>query len=296
MTDAEERRVPPDGAVCGTHPERPALATCPRCGNHVCLACWHHAVGRCQECLLRDPLAAAEPIAWEAPERRALARLLGTLASAFRPTRSAPAFARSEVRRAAWFALFVAVPLAALRGVIPFTHTLAFGDGFEVNRVGSPTGAEIALDVLRAMGLSVGMTAALFVALCLPFVSLARAYGRSPYRNAALRMMLYRAWLLPVSMFGLPFWLAVWAAPEGTADSVASVAAMVEFVPLLLLFVAMRSTARLAHGVGPFASILVVMIPLALMVLTQRIVEPVVSPWLPDTPEAGTAAGGSPEG
>lgn len=291
MSEGPQRTLPPDDAVCGAHPQRPALASCPRCGAYACLSCWHHAVALCQDCLLADPSSAAPPVPWEDPSRGAVSRFFGTFASALRPTRSSPAFARHHVGRAAWFALLVAVPLAALRGVIPFTHTLAFGSTFEVSLVGTPTTGEIALDVLRAMGISLGIAAALFASLAVPYASLCRAYGPSPYERAGLRMMLYRAWLLTVSMYGVVFWLVVWAAPEGSADVAAQVAAIAELLPLLLLFISMRSTARIAHGVGPFASLLVVLVPLVLMILTQSILAPLVSPWLPDTPGADAALG-----
>lgn len=43
----------PAGAHCAQHPERPAVATCVRCGNYVCTSCAAAPGGVCRACALR---------------------------------------------------------------------------------------------------------------------------------------------------------------------------------------------------------------------------------------------------
>ncbi len=280
----------PEGATCEEHPDRAALVRCPRCGGDACLACWHHAVGRCVRCLAKDPTAGSPPVPFEDRNKNVVARFVGTLAGAFRPTATSNAMARAEIRSALLFAAIVAVPLAALRGVIPYTRTLLFGDAFHVETVGSPSSSAIALDVARAMGLSVAEMAILFFALTIPFASLSRAYGVIPGHRAALRLMLYRAWLLPLSFDGIVFHLAIFASPNGVVSWVALVARLVEVAPLVALFIAMRSTARLAYGVGPFISLAVVLVPLVLLSVMHLLVVTEMQPLVPPPPQPPDAA------
>ena len=92
MSDADrEVETAPEGSTCANHPERPALVTCPRCGSYCCISCWHGAVLRCHECLLRDPMP---PVPWADPERGRGAGFLRTIADAPAPTRTAAQFTR----------------------------------------------------------------------------------------------------------------------------------------------------------------------------------------------------------
>ena len=297
MPEPRKDRFAPEDAVCTNHDERPAFATCPVCKRHVCIACWHIIVDRCGECLARDPGAVAKPVPWEEPNASLAARLGRTLAEAFRPNASAPSFMLGETGGAVRFALLTMIPVAALRGIVPYTHTLIFGNGFGISTIGSPSALTVVIDVLRAMGLGIALHAAYGAALTVPFVSLSRAYGSSKGSHAALYAMLYRGWLLGFStlsssptshMFGLIFWVGVWGAPAGYTGEVAQVLAIVELVPVLLLFWSMRATARMGHNVGPFASYIVVLVPFALMVVLQLLIEPLLVPLLP----AGIAATG----
>ncbi len=287
MKDGPDRdRSAPEDALCEQHPERPALATCPRCGSYACLACWHPAVDRCHRCLMRHPEDAAPPIPWETPEGRLAGRFFRTLWTAILPTRSAPAFAGARVAPAVRFFLLTFVPLAFLGGVIPFTRTLAFG-ALHVELIDAPSGGAIAIDVVRAMGIAFALDLASILALSLPFVSLSRAYGVKGREQSAMRTMLYRAWLLPTSRV---LWsLLVFALPATQSDGVQLVVAVMQLAPLLLLLFAMRASARLASGVGPFASLVVIFVPFALLFATQMVLEPIVKPLMPKPPTEAPA-------
>lgn len=284
--------------MCAEHPDRLAHYVCPRCGAFACLSCFHPAVARCERCVGRDPADAAPPLAWERPDGTPWSRYLATLASAFSPVRSAPAFARGEVATALRFALLTALPLAALAGVIPHTRTLLFRGDFVVELIGKPTAQQIVLDVAQAALLQVGLTLVSVAALLLPFTSLVRAYAPGK-QVAAARVLYYRAWLLPAALAF--FYLVVWVSPipPGLADPAATdavpqapplavaVALIVRMIAPVLLFVAMSATARLACGLGPLMSFVVVAIPIVLMMLAEGLVGMGVKQLLPP-PTGGT--------
>jgi hypothetical protein len=294
MDPAAEKRdsSAPKGAHCAEHPQRPAHFTCPRCGSYACLTCWHPSIERCQQCLKRDPTEAAPAIPWERTEGSHLVRYLATLATALRPIRSAPAFARDDLSAALRFMLLSAVPLALLAGVIPHTRTLLFEGQFHVRVLGRPDELGIALDVVRAMAVQLALSAVEIGCLTLPFVSLVRAYAPER-RHAALRVMLYRMWLLPAALTA--FYLAIWImpAPPGASPEQAPPAGWVIVLGLrtivpVLLFVAMGSTARLACGLGPWLSMLVVIVPVVLLLLVNPLAElgmQRVLPAMPPPPE-----------
>jgi hypothetical protein len=271
MQDRESEHTAPEGAVCAEHHDRPASFTCPRCGNYACIFCWHSVSQRCDACLKRDPAAAAPPLAWETREGSVLSRFFRTLASAFRPVQSAPAFARPSLRPAIAFFVLSAVPLAALAGVIPNTKTLMFGSAFAVTVQGHPTASQIALDVALAMLLQLASFALDFAALALPFASLVQAYTPEALRPAALRVLLYRSWLAPCAT--LLFFLGLWMLPGGSAPNeptqLLSVLIVLQFVMNALLLIAMRATARLACGIGALLSFVVVAVPLVVCTIAQ---------------------------
>jgi hypothetical protein len=275
MQEREPDHSAPEGAVCAEHHGRPAAFTCPRCGNYACIFCWHALSSRCDACLKRDPAAAAPPLAWEGSTGNGIGRYFGTLGSAFRPVRSAPAFARPQVRPALRFFLLSALPMAALAGVIPYTKTLMFGSSLAVTVQGHPTSAEIATDVARAMLIQLGLFGLDFAALALPFTSLVRAYADETKRPAALRALLYRSWLLPAAT--LLFFLAVWLLPPGPTPEAAS-----PFLPYVftiqltfnaLLLLSMRATARFACGITPLLSYTVTAVPLVIWMIVQWFVQ-----------------------
>ena len=298
-TERRDSRAP-EGAHCAEHPERSAHFTCVRCGSYACVHCWHPSVERCQQCLKRDPTEAAPPIPWERRSLSVAARYLGTLATAFRPIRSAPAFAHDDTRAALLFMLLSALPFALLSGVIPHTRTLLFAGDFAIRVLGKPLpGAfEIGIDVVRAMGVQLALTAVDLGCLLLPFVSLVRAYAPAR-RHAALRVLFYRIWLLPASM--LVFYVAIWAlpSPEGVAGAPgdpppASFMLLISLRTLVpvLLFLAMGSTARLACGLGPWMSMVVVIVPVALLLTASPIAAVGLERLLPAM-EGQPAAGGA---
>jgi hypothetical protein len=263
----------PEGAHCAEHPERPATFTCPRCGAYACASCWHPGAERCQACLSRDPTAAAPKLAWEQTDKPLLVRYFGTLASALSPFRSAPAFAHEDVGAALRFLLVSALPLALLTGVIPHTRTLMFAGDFAVHLVGHPSGFEIAIDVLRAMLAQVALSAVQLGCLLLPYASLARAYAPAR-KEAALRVMYYRFWLVPAAM--LFVYLAIWMLPapdpataQGAPPPALFVVTSVQLLASVLLMIAMGATARLACGLGPLLSIVLVVVPFMLRVVVE---------------------------
>jgi hypothetical protein len=253
---------------------------------NACLACWHHAIGRCVRCLRKDPTAGSAPPPWENRALPFVARFAKTFVDAFRPTSTANGLARPELGPAIVFAVITALPFAMLRGIVPYTKTLLFGFDFAVAVQGGAGSSEIAIDVARAAGLGVAVTAAQLLALALPFASLARAYGAIPGHRAAMRLMLYRAWLLTVSMNGVVYYFGVWASPEAHVEIIATALKVFELFPAVALFIAMRATARLAHGVGPFMSMVVVFLPLVLLVLTQLTIDTELAGFLPAPPAA----------
>jgi len=299
----EENKRPPDGAMCAEHPDRRAHYVCPRCGTFACMACFHPGVSRCDRCVQRDPADAAPPLAWERPESPLLARLFGTLGSAFSPVRTAPAFARGDVAQAQRFALLTALPLAALAGVIPFTRTLLFRGDFAIQVLGKPSPEQIALDVVQAALLQIGLTAASFACLLFPFTSLVRAYAPGK-QTAAARVLYYRAWLLPAALAF--YYLVVWATPippelaaaAGSVDPpmppfAVTFALIVRMIAPVLLFVAMSATARMACGLGALLSFVVVAVPILLMMVTEAGMGLALNQLMPPPLDGGPAPASS---
>jgi len=278
----------PEGSSCAEHPGRKAHFSCPRCGNAVCLACWQPSFARCQRCLLQHPGEAAPPIPWERPATRWIVRLFATLGTAFQPIATAPAFASDEVRPAARFALFTAVPAAMLGGLMPHTRTLLF-EHMQVRLLGAPTGFEIALDVIRAMAVEGALAAVRFGCLFFPFVSLVRAYTAPHRHNAAMRMMLYRAWILPAIVL-LYYYGALWSLPPNAAEHLETapvsfvLCGSITLVLLAVLMMAMSATARIACGLGPWLSMVVVMVPVTLLLFVQELVSAGMVYLLPAMP------------
>jgi hypothetical protein len=270
MQDREPDYSAPDGAVCAEHAERPAAFTCPRCGNYACLFCWHALSQRCDACLQRDPAAAAPPIGWELPQTGLPGRYVSTLAGAFRPVRSAPAFAQPEIRSALRFFLLSALPFAALAGVIPHTKTMMFGGSLSITLQGKPTPGEIALDIVTAMAIQVGLFTLELAALALPYISLIRAYAEEARRPAAVRVLLYRSWLVPAAT--LLLYVGLWLLPASDPNTPTPLLPLLLTIQLLfyaLLLVSMRACARLACGIGPMLSFTVTVIPFVIWMFVQ---------------------------
>lgn len=282
--EPEAFEPPPDGATCAEHPERAAIAVCPRCGAHACVSCWHHPIRRCHACLMRDPANAAPPIPWEDAARSLPVRFFATLTTAIRPDATAPAFGRGRARDAVSFALLSFVPLALAGRQVAYTHTLLFEPGPAIQVLGGADAAHIALDVARAAGLGLLLALAMWLSLGISYRSLAAAFAQKGHAEAPLRVILYRGWLLPCSFFLGQ--IGDWLAPGSI------VAAMCQALPLVLLFSSLRATARMGSGTGPFAALVVVLVPFFFMLLVQYFVELAMLPLLP-TAEAIRAAMGT---
>jgi hypothetical protein len=286
LTEPDEPlEAPPEGATCAEHPEREALVTCPRCGSYCCLGCWHGAISRCHACVRRDP---GPPVPWEDARRGFFSRYVATLGDAFRPTRAAIAFATSRWPAALSFALLTFVPVALLSGVIPYTHGLVFGEG-AVLVLGSPGASALALDIGRASLIGLLVATAKLLCVAVPYQSLSRAYASDGNPAAALCAALYRGWLIPLSELLLG--LLVWGLPAEASGTTTMLVWVVSLLPVLLLVSSLLSTARIASGVGPLASLLVVLVPIVLMMVFTPIGMEALRPWLPD-PEIVRRASG----
>ncbi|GAB5543529.1 MAG: hypothetical protein SangKO_032890 [Sandaracinaceae bacterium] len=270
----------PEGASCAEHPERGALVTCPRCGSYCCIACWQPTSQRCHRCLVLDPPGVTP---WADRSRGLFARFASTVIDAARPTGSAAGFASGGWRSAISFALLTFVPLALLSGVVPFTHRLMFAPPFRVVPLNDPSATELALDVAGAAGLGLLVNFALLALLALPYVSLSRAYGKPVESEPARQVMLYRAWLVPMSgHVGVLLSALIWAIPIGEDSTLIALAEVVSIVPLLMLLWAMSATARVS-GVGPVASMVVVLVAFLLMSVGEPLLGQQLAPLLPDS-------------
>jgi len=285
--DDEPVETAPEGSTCRKHPERPALVTCPRCGNHCCLTCWQASTQRCHECLLRDP---GPPVPWADPERGAASGLLATLGGVLSPTKSAPQMTRGDWRKGISFALITCLPMALITGVIPFTHTMAFGNVFGVQVLGSPSSADIATDVVRAIGIGLLVTAARLAAIAVPYLSLTKAYGQPVEAEPARQGLLYRAWLLLLGGdTGVLLGLVIWALPAEPTDTMILGAKIASLLPLMMLFFSLSSVARVA-GVGPIAAMVVVVVPFVILFIGEPLLLQALSPILPDSEAIREAA------
>ncbi len=217
---------------------------------------------------MKNPGDAAPPIAWEEPEKPLATRFLKTLGSALSPLASAPSFAHDSTAEARTFFLLSFVPLALLSAIIPFTHTLFFGPTFTIQIIGSADESAIAIDIIRSLGLGFVSALLQLCALAFPYISLARAYAVRGREAAPVRVVLYRAFLLPLG--DVLFSILIWSAPlGGDLAKVEAYARLLQVLPLILLFLSLRATARMASGTGPIASLIVTIVPFAALVIVQ---------------------------
>jgi len=281
MSDDEDpAESAPEGSACAEHPEHPAVITCPRCGSYCCITCWQSTVKRCPPCLLRDPLP---PVPWADEDKAIGARLMGTIVGALSPTTSAPTFTRGAWNRGWSFLALTALPIAVLSGIIPFTHDLRFGPTWFVGPIGDPSGLDIALDIGQAVGLGLLFGIVKLALIAVPFLSLTRAYGVPVPSEPARQVMLYRGWLLLLAgRTGLLLGVVVWGMPAEPSSTMLLLAEVISLMPLMLMLWSMTSTARMMR-VGPFASMIVVMIPFVLLILVEPLVLSMLTPWLPDS-------------
>ncbi len=228
-----------------------------------------------------------------------IVRFFREIAAGFRPRQTAAGFAVSDrLGPAVLFFGLTFVPLSLMGGIIPWTHTLRFGNVFGVERVGR---GDAALDVMRAMGIGLLVQGVLATGFIAAFRSLAKAYGEprpggiEHIGRIALRAALYRAWWLPMQgTFGLPVMLLFWALPKDAPGGLVLLPLLVLSIwPVVLHFMGMRHAARQACGAGPFASFTVVLVPYILMMVLQTLLigdghsDALLTDWLPE-PSQGT--------
>ncbi len=275
--DDDEPESPLDGANCSVHGDHPAFRVCPSCRRNVCLSCWHPSLTRCHACLVRDA-DQMPPIPWEDPSRNVVSRFVGTLLSAFSPESSGASLARESSRRGIGFAILSFLPLAVASGIIPYTRTLLFSPGLGIEVVQGATREQIQIDVAVAAATGLGVSLALLLAVALPYVSLSRAYADRGMPSAPLRIVMYRAWLLPLF---LGLWHSLfWIAPAPTSAISALALQLPAVLAVLLLLASLRSTARMGSGAGPLSTTAIVLVPLVLMMVVLMMLQP-----LAPTPE-----------
>jgi len=285
-------RGAPPNQRCVEHPDREAQLTCPRCKRHHCVPCFQLALGICDDCLRRDPSAVAPPMPFEDRSRSLPARLGATLVTALRPVKSAPAFATDNRRDALRFALWTALPLALLSGIIPHTRTLLFAGSFEIRLLGNPDGLAVALDVARAALIQVALTGAYLLSLLVPYQSLVQATAGPAAAAHAFRVLMYRIWLVPFGLMLLMVASYVSAAPPTDVDpgsaappTLLALAYTLKLVTEVLLMLAMGFTARLACGLSVLWAIAAVIVPVAVSFFVTEAGSQLVQWLLPSPPQ-----------
>jgi len=230
-------------------------------------------------------LSPSTPIAWEDPSLSFARRILATLTDAFSPVQSVTRLRVGPLAPAIGFFLLTAVPCMLAWGVMPFTHTLSFtpGLGLAVTSAKLP----IWLDVVRASGIGFGLSVLALVCWGAPFASLLRAFAAPTFlgieaRHAALRLLFYRAWLVP---FGTTaFLFAAWVLPADSLQLVMLVFMLLFLLlPRLLVLVSCQSMAG-AFGAGAIAAIAVGFVPLLVEWAVGRTVWHFVEKLLPAAP------------
>ena len=215
-----------------------------------------------------DPADFAPPIPFELSRKS----VLSTIGFGLRPVLNAPSYAASTTGRALLFFVLSALPLALLTGIIPYTYDITFTSLFGIT---TRPGADLIVDIVRAMGIGALVQLGEIIVLTAPFVSLCVAYGSHANRkNAALNAAFYSAWLLPlaaiiqrVGAWGLP--------PLAEGQEVSGwflIPGVIGVIPTVIYFVHLRSTARLAAGVGPMMSFITVGLAFALLMAEQAVV------------------------
>lgn len=291
MSQEEPDIGAPEGATCAEHRDRMALFKCPRCGRHACLSCFHAPVARCVSCMKRDPTEASPPLPFEAGDGTLLGRYFRTYGTAFYPWRSAPAFARPGLKRALLFFAVSSLPMILISGVMPHTRTLWFA-AWTIIVQGAPTQDAIAFDVVRAVLVQLGLSTVELLSMLLPFASLVAAYAPER-RDAAIRLVLYRFWLSPLAAligqaaaWSLPLSVLTAVDPTQTLPIPIAVAALAQPALHVFRLLGMIAVSRLACGLSPLMSLVVVGVPFVLQMLvmslsgvaTDRLLPPVQDP------------------
>jgi hypothetical protein len=206
------------------------------------------------------------PLAWENLNLPWLARAARTLWSTFTPNTGANAVAHGRIRDAFGFALFFALPWMPLWAIVPFTHTLVFKPGLDLDLTQTPPALPPAMDVTRAMGIGLGLSIISLLSWATPFSSLMRAFCPSPTlapaaAAAAWRTALYRAWIVP---FGLTaFWFCVWCLPADPPSILFEISVLLfQLLPRLLILLHCAALARHV-GIKGWSVSIVALVPWA---------------------------------
>lgn len=225
-------------------------------------------------------------VPWEDARRGPLRRYLATFTIALRPLRHVRQVTAGSVSSALWFALASAVPLAMLRGIIPWTEHLLFQPGFRIVVDASLPTQLILEDLLRASGLSLAVCVGLWLALALPYAQLLVGFSeRESARRAAWRVMLFGAWLVPIGLEGVLRFGVYWAWPfEGRLPHPLLIM-ILDLAPLVVLLTWMRVGARQAAGLSVAQTLGALFVPLAMLFLAQVWMAQAIAGWLPTAPE-----------
>jgi hypothetical protein len=234
---------------------------------------------------MTEPESSVMP--WERGELSFPRRVLGTMASAFAPVESVGSIlSERAVAPALGFALLFAFPFMAAWAVIPFTHTLEFKPG-AVLLVNAKAGSEqVALDVLRAAAIGLGMGLVSVASWALPFGSLLRAFCPRPDLAAsaprfAARLALYRAFLVPLALSLL--YGGSWLLPTTPAVLFETAALLLTLMPRLILLMHTVALAR-ALGLSGGARLAVVLVPVGVEAALGLLVGEGVARLLPPPP------------
>jgi hypothetical protein len=209
---------------------------------------------------MTEPESSVMP--WERSELSFPRRVLGTMASAFAPVESVGSIlSERAVAPALGFALLFAFPFMAAWAVIPFTHTLEFKPGAVV--LVNAGSEQVALDILRAAAIGLGMGLVSVASWALPFGSLLRAFCPRPDLAAsaprfAARLALYRAFLVPLALSLL--YGGSWLLPATPAVLFETAALLLTLMPRLILLMHTVALAR-ALGLSSGARLAVVLVP-----------------------------------
>ena len=229
-------------------------------------------------------------MAWEDTALSWPRRLFSTLGATFAPVDTLHAVSNGPVAPAIGFASLMMLPPMLLWAIIPFTHSVLFGAAFEVRTVApAPGQLPIALDVARAAGIGFAISLISLCALGVPFLSLMRAFSDGSRaedpRRAAIRTMLYRAWVIPLA--SLAFFLVLWAQPTDPNDFLLEICQLSSvMLPRTLMLMHFLAMARY-FGASGAGSVAVALVPFCVEWAVQQSVQHVAGMLIPPLPPQG---------
>jgi hypothetical protein len=225
---------------------------------------------------------------WENPELSLFRRLTGTISSTFLPLGTIRAVSSGTITPALYFMLVWMVPWMPLWAIMPFTHSLLFKYSFAIEVVGNKSTTLIGLDVAKAMGIGLVLSAISMLSWAAPFASLLRAFAKTTEPgiepgNAAWRMVLYRAWVVPCGL--TLFSLLAWSLPKDPNALLVDLALVgLYLMPRVLILMHCFAMARY-FGAAGLASIGVALLPLAVEMAVGLVVGRGAELLLPKAPD-----------